>query len=69
MEISTSARKAVAAARAGPPDEPIAPQRRITAKVRRAIDLLTTGKCKQITEGITATVHFILPGACRLSAP
>jgi hypothetical protein len=46
----TPARKALAAVEAGPPAEPIGKQLRITAKVRRAIDLMATGKCKQITD-------------------
>jgi hypothetical protein len=60
--------QSLAAVKAGTPVEPIDSQRRITAKVRRAIDLLATGKCKQIIEGIAVTVHSILPGPYRLSA-
>jgi hypothetical protein len=49
METSIPAAKALAAVKAGPPAEPVA-QKRITARVRRAIDLLATGKCKTQTE-------------------
>src|SRR3981189_2413510 len=42
--------RALAAVKAGPPTEPIDKQLRITAKVRRAIDLLARGEGKQITE-------------------
>jgi hypothetical protein len=50
MEIKTPAPRALAAVKAGPPTEPIDKQLRITAKVRRAIDLMARGECKQITE-------------------
>jgi hypothetical protein len=50
MEARTPAPRALAAVKAGPPTEPIDKQLRITAKVRRAIDLLARGECKQITE-------------------
>jgi hypothetical protein len=55
MDIRTPAPKAQAAVDAGSPKEPIhigkdGRQLRITAKVRRAIDLLATGKCKTQTE-------------------
>ena len=42
--------RALAAVKAGPPTEPIDKALRITAKVRRAIELLATGKCKTQTE-------------------
>jgi hypothetical protein len=50
MEARTPAPRALAAVKAGPPTEPIDKQLRITAKVRRAIDLMATGECKLITE-------------------
>jgi hypothetical protein len=50
MEIKTPAPRALAAVKAGPPAEQIDKQLRITAKVRRAIDLMATGECKLITE-------------------
>jgi hypothetical protein len=46
METKTPARTALAAVKAGPPVEPIDKALRISAKVRRAIELLATGKCK-----------------------
>jgi hypothetical protein len=50
MENITPAPRALAAVKAGPPTKPIDKALRITAKVRRAIDLMATGKCKLITE-------------------
>jgi hypothetical protein len=50
MEARTPAPRALAAVKAGPPAEPVDKQLRITAKVRRAIDLMATGQCRQITE-------------------
>jgi hypothetical protein len=50
MEAKTPAPRALVAVKAGPPTEPIDKQLRITAKVRRAIDLMARGECKQITE-------------------
>jgi hypothetical protein len=50
MEARTPANRALAAVKAGPPAEPIDKQLRITAKVRRAIDLLARGECKTIVE-------------------
>jgi hypothetical protein len=50
MEIKTPAPRALAAVKAGPPAEPIDKQLRITAKVRRAIDLMATGDCKKICD-------------------
>jgi hypothetical protein len=50
MELKTPAPRALAAVKAGPPTEPIDKQLRITARVRRAIDLMARGECKQITE-------------------
>jgi hypothetical protein len=46
MEIKTPAPSALAAVKAGPPAEPIDKTRRIPEKLRRALDLLATGKCK-----------------------
>ena len=46
MANKTPAPRALAAIKAGPPTEPIDKQLRITAKVRRAIDLMATGECK-----------------------
>jgi hypothetical protein len=46
----TPAPRALAAVKAGPPTEPIDKQLRITAKVRRAIDLMATGECKLIKD-------------------
>jgi hypothetical protein len=39
--------KALAAVKAGPPAEPVDKQRRISARLRRAISLMATGECKQ----------------------
>jgi hypothetical protein len=50
MEYRTPAPRALAAVQAGPPAAPIDKQLRITAKVRRAIDLMATGDCKKICE-------------------
>jgi hypothetical protein len=50
MEAKTPAPRALAAVKAGPPAEPIDKQLRITAKVRRAIDLMATGDCKLIVD-------------------
>ncbi len=46
MEIRTPAPSALAAVKAGPPAEPVDKQRRISAKIRLACDLLASGKCK-----------------------
>jgi hypothetical protein len=50
MEARTPAPRALAAVKAGPPTEPIDKQLRISAKVRRAIDLMARSECKQINE-------------------
>jgi len=50
MANKTPAPRALAAVKAGPPAEPIDKQLRITAKVRRAIDLMATGECKLIKD-------------------
>jgi hypothetical protein len=50
MEARTPAPRALAAVKAGPPAEPIDKKLRITVRVRRAIDLMARGECKQITE-------------------
>jgi hypothetical protein len=50
MANKTPAPRALAAIKAGPPAEPIDKQLRITAKVRRAIDLMATGECKLMKE-------------------
>jgi len=50
MANKTPALRALAAIKAGPPAEPIDKQLRITAKVRRAIDLMATGECKLIKD-------------------
>jgi hypothetical protein len=50
MEARTPANRALAAVAAGPPAEPLDKKLRITAKVRRAIDLMARGECKQIKE-------------------
>jgi hypothetical protein len=50
MEARTPSPRALAAVKAGPPAvTPVAP-RRISAKVRRAIDLMATGECKKICD-------------------
>jgi hypothetical protein len=54
MENKTPARTALAAVKAGPPVEPIDKALRISAKVRRAIELLATGKCKTQLEAAEA---------------
>jgi hypothetical protein len=54
METKTPARSALAAVKAGPPTEPIDKALRISAKVRRAIELLATGKCKTQLEAAEA---------------
>jgi hypothetical protein len=46
----TPARRALAALDNPPPDVPAGPQKRISAKVRRAIDAMVSGDCKQIKE-------------------
>jgi hypothetical protein len=50
MENITPAPRALAAVKAGPPAAPLDKALRITAKVRRAVDLMATGECKKITE-------------------
>jgi hypothetical protein len=50
MEARTPAPRALAAVKAGPPAEPPDKQLRITARVRRAVELIATGKCKTIVE-------------------
>jgi hypothetical protein len=50
METRIPAPKALAAAKAGPPTEPIDKQLRITKRVKRAVELLATGECKLIKE-------------------
>jgi hypothetical protein len=42
--------RALAAVKAGPLAEPLNKQLRITVKVRRAVELMATGKCKTIVE-------------------
>jgi hypothetical protein len=54
MEARTPAPTALAAIKAGPPAEPIDKTRRIPEKTRRAIELLSTGKCKTQTEAAVA---------------
>jgi hypothetical protein len=44
------ARRALAVLDTPPPTEPVPVPRRITDKVRRAVHLLVSGECKQITE-------------------
>src|ERR1700730_9733189 len=63
MEIKTKtpAPRALAAVKGGPPAEPIDKALRITARVRRAVDLLATGKCKTQTEAAETV------GLCRES--
>jgi hypothetical protein len=46
----TPARRALAALDNPPPDVPAVPHKRISAKVRRAIDAMVSGDCKQIKE-------------------
>jgi hypothetical protein len=50
MEIKTPANRALAMLNTAPPTEPVTKAMRITNKVRRAVDLLVNGECKQITE-------------------
>jgi hypothetical protein len=50
METRTPAPRALAALDNPPPDVPALPHKRISAKVRRAIDALVSGDCKQIKE-------------------
>jgi hypothetical protein len=50
METRTPAPRALAAVKAGPPAKPLDKQLRITAKVRRAVEFMATGKCKTIVE-------------------
>jgi hypothetical protein len=50
MESKTPAPRALAAVKAGPPAEPLDKQLRITARVRRAVDLMATGECKLIKD-------------------
>ena len=54
MEARTPARSALAAVKAGAPAEPIDKQRRISAKIRRACDLLASGKAKTQLEAAVA---------------
>ena len=44
------AKRALAALENPPPDVPAGPQKRISAKVRRAIDAMVSGKCKRICD-------------------
>jgi hypothetical protein len=46
----TPARRALAALENPPPDVPAGPHKRISAKVRRAIDAMVSGKCKRICD-------------------
>jgi hypothetical protein len=46
----TPARRALAALDNPPPDVPAGPHKRISAKVRRAIDAMVSGDCKKISE-------------------
>jgi hypothetical protein len=46
----TPAKRALAALDNPPPDVPAGPQKRISAKVRRAIDAMVSGKCKRICD-------------------
>jgi hypothetical protein len=61
MEARTPAPRALAAVKAGPPTEPIDKQLRITAKVRRAIDLMARGECRTILEAAAKPRAFIPP--------
>jgi hypothetical protein len=54
MANKTPAPRALAAVKAGPPTEPIDKALRISAKVRRSIELLATGKCKTQLEAAEA---------------
>jgi hypothetical protein len=46
----TPARRALAALDNPPPDVPAGPHKRISARVRRAIDAMVSGKCKRICD-------------------
>jgi hypothetical protein len=50
METRTPAPRALAALDNPPPDVPAGPQKRISARVRRAIDAMVSGDCKKISE-------------------
>jgi hypothetical protein len=50
METKTPAPRALAVLNTPPPDVPAGPQKRISAKVRRAIDAMVSGKCKRICD-------------------
>jgi hypothetical protein len=50
MENKTPAPRALAVLDTPPPDVPAGPQKRISAKVRRAIDAMVSGKCKRICD-------------------
>ena len=50
MEARTPARRALAVLDTPPPAEPVNKALRITERVRRAVGLLVSGECKQITE-------------------
>jgi hypothetical protein len=50
METKLPAPRALAAVKAGPPAEPLDKHLRITARVKRAIELMATGECKLIKD-------------------
>ena len=50
METKLPARRALAVLDTPPPAEPVNKALRITERVRRAVGLLVSGECKQITE-------------------
>jgi hypothetical protein len=50
METKTPAPRALAAIKAGPPAEPVNKALRITTRVRKAVELMASGKCKTIVE-------------------
>jgi hypothetical protein len=50
METRTPAPRALAVLDNPPPDVPAGPHKRISAKVRRAIDAMVSGKCKRICD-------------------
>ena len=53
METRTPAPRALAAVKAGPPAKPLDKALRITARVRRAVDLMATGECKTQLDAAT----------------
>jgi hypothetical protein len=54
MEAKTPARRALAVLDTPPPAEPIGKALRITARVRRTVDLMVSGQCKKILEAAAA---------------